>query len=113
LKGKGHTAYKCQHCEKEFFAAKSQNRKFCSKECVGKQKQSVWSPAFSTVRKVMLKRNMINECARCQYDSEPRILGVHHKDRNRLNNALENLEVLCPNCHSIEHLRHTPHGFTE
>jgi 5-methylcytosine-specific restriction endonuclease McrA len=26
---------------------------------------------------------------------------------------MENLEVLCPNCHSIEHAKHICHGFTE
>jgi len=28
---------------------------------------------------------------------------VHHKDRNRENNEIENLELLCPNCHSEDH----------
>jgi 5-methylcytosine-specific restriction endonuclease McrA len=42
-------------------------------------------------------------CAGCGYDKIPEILEVHHKDRNRNNNAKENLEVLCPNCHCEEH----------
>lgn len=45
-----------------------------------------------------------NACERCSYDACPDILEVHHKDRNRKNNRLENLELLCPNCHAIEHL---------
>ena len=28
-------------------------------------------------------------------------LELHHKDGNRYNNDLENLEILCPNCHSL------------
>ncbi len=32
------------------------------------------------------------------------ILVVHHKDKNRENNTIENLEVLCPNCHAIRHI---------
>lgn len=51
----------------------------------------------------MKRRGMIVSCARCGFDAEPAILGVHHIDRNRRNNALTNLEVLCPNCHSLEH----------
>ena len=27
-------------------------------------------------------------------------LQIHHKDGNRLNNEIENLQILCPNCHS-------------
>lgn len=30
-------------------------------------------------------------------------LEVHHKDRNKRNNSIENLEVLCVNCHDKEH----------
>mgnify|MGYP001561026754 CR=1 FL=1 len=39
-------------------------------------------------------------CMRCEFD---KFVVVHHKDRDRTNNELENLEVLCPNCHALEH----------
>ncbi len=29
-------------------------------------------------------------------------LELHHKDRNHFNNDLNNLQILCPNCHSIQ-----------
>lgn len=29
-------------------------------------------------------------------------LELHHKDGNHYNNSLENLQILCPNCHSIQ-----------
>lgn len=41
-------------------------------------------------------------CNRCGY-SNIHALVVHHKDRNRNNNIMSNLEVLCSNCHSLEH----------
>jgi hypothetical protein len=31
---------------------------------------------------------------------QPINLEVHHKDGDRTNNSLENLQLLCPNCHS-------------
>ena len=31
---------------------------------------------------------------------KPITLEVHHKDGNHQNNELENLQLLCPNCHS-------------
>ena len=43
-------------------------------------------------------------CAKCGISSwfdNPIALELEHKDGNNLNNARENLEGLCPNCHSI------------
>jgi 5-methylcytosine-specific restriction endonuclease McrA len=110
---KGSVQYKCVHCETVFLDSPSTKRKYCSKACVNKASQSEWRPDFSTVRKKMVLRGMLTSCVRCGYSEHPEILGVHHKDRNRKNNDLDNLEVLCPNCHSLEHKKHTPHGFTE
>lgn len=42
-------------------------------------------------------------CERCGYDKHDAAIVVHHKDRNRDNNDISNLEVLCANCHAIEH----------
>ncbi len=50
--------------------------------------------AFSTREKV---------CERCGFDNPAAII-VHHKDRDRMNDNSGNLEVLCANCHAIEHL---------
>jgi 5-methylcytosine-specific restriction endonuclease McrA len=44
-------------------------------------------------------------CQRCGWKEEPRILHVHHKDRNRKNIATANLETLCPTCHVLEHFQ--------
>lgn len=46
--------------------------------------------------------NHITECERCGSDEN---LLVHHKDRNRRNNSLDNLEKLCKRCHQEEHMR--------
>jgi hypothetical protein len=107
--GKGLTQYSCRHCDKKFNAPKSTNRKYCSKKCINKEQKKSFNPKFTTVRKQMLARGMINKCQKCGYDEVKEILGVHHKDKNRNNNKLENLMVLCPNCHSIEHHKHIAH----
>jgi 5-methylcytosine-specific restriction endonuclease McrA len=39
-------------------------------------------------------------CERCGSDYR---ITIHHKDGNPFNNQLENLEVLCWNCHSLVH----------
>lgn len=55
----------------------------------------------------MLKLRLLNQrgrvCERCGYNKYE-ILQVHHKDKNRDNNELNNLELICPNCHYEEHL---------
>ena len=52
----------------------------------------------NTYRKIAL-RTYPNRCSVCGYEEGPDSLEVHHIDENRENNALENLIVLCPNCH--------------
>ena len=41
-----------------------------------------------------------HKCNVCGYNEEPDILQVHHIDENRNNNELDNLVILCPNCHA-------------
>lgn len=110
---KGSVECACRHCGSQFKASPSEKRKYCSRACINKATKSIWSPSFCTARKSMSRRRLIIECERCGYDREKRILGVHHKDRDRRNNELSNLEVLCPNCHSLEHAKHIAHGFGE
>jgi len=55
-----------------------------------------------------LKLNLIKErgriCENCgnnEWMGFPISLELHHKDGNSVNNNLSNLELLCPNCHSM------------
>ncbi|MEK6860574.1 MAG: HNH endonuclease signature motif containing protein [Nanoarchaeota archaeon] len=43
-------------------------------------------------------------CAICGYDTEE-VLEVHHKDGNRKNNNIDNLEILCPTHHKEKDLQ--------
>lgn len=54
-----------------------------------------------------LKKHLIKEkghrcemCGNIEWLGNPIILEVHHIDGNRTNNSLDNLQLLCPNCHS-------------
>lgn len=107
--GKELTIYQCLHCHINFKDSASRYRKYCSKSCVNKCTKAFFIPKFTTVRRQMVRRNLIEKCEICGYNEEPKILGIHHIDKNRENNKKENLQVLCPNCHSIVHLKHISH----
>lgn len=50
-------------------------------------------------------RILPSRCNRCGYSEVPEVLQVHHIDRDRSNNQVENLEILCPTCHEVEHFQ--------
>jgi 5-methylcytosine-specific restriction endonuclease McrA len=62
-----------------------------------KEKNSRWNGGIGSYRKYI----KIEKCEGC--GSKQKLLYVHHKDKNRHNNLLENLKVLCPKCHYKEH----------
>ncbi|TSC61896.1 MAG: HNH endonuclease [Parcubacteria group bacterium Gr01-1014_48] len=88
----------------------SAHKKTCSRGCANKNraeiKYHVSSPRDKVKSQQALKVRLLNargkHCERCNY-SKYEILHVHHKDRNRDNNNLTNLELICPNCHHEEH----------
>lgn len=56
-----------------------------------------------TLRKFLKNNGRKYECEKCgikQWNGIDLVIEVHHKDGNGENNLLENLELLCPNCHS-------------
>lgn len=53
-------------------------------------------------RLLVFRGNENPSCAKCGYNLKD-ALEVHHKDTNHDNNSLDNLEILCANCHRLEH----------
>ncbi|MFZ2303908.1 MAG: HNH endonuclease signature motif containing protein [Minisyncoccia bacterium] len=60
---------------------------------------------YSSYFSLRLAQNFGILCTRVNWGwyNKLEILQVHHKDRNRGNNDLSNLELICPNCHYEEH----------
>lgn len=98
----------CLVCGKLILAG--QNKKTCSRGCANKHRAGIKyrlnRPNDKVVSERALKARLIRErgrkCERCGFD-KTEILQVHHKDRNRKNGRLDNLELICPNCHYTEH----------
>ncbi len=88
----------------------SRNAKTCSRGCANKHRAGIVYKIGRPHDKVKdnrsIKLRLIDQrgvrCERCTHE-RVEILQVHHKDRNRNNNEMENLELLCPNCHTEEH----------
>lgn len=47
-----------------------------------------------------IKNNICEKCGIENWNNEPLTMQLHHIDGNSKNNLLNNLQVLCPNCHS-------------
>lgn len=87
------------------------HKKTCSRSCANINragiKYKINSPKSKVKSQQALKIRLLSQrgkrCERCSYEKY-QILEVHHKDRKRENNDLENLLLICPNCHAEEHL---------
>lgn len=59
----------------------------------------------SKLRKKLIEDNIKkNECELCgisEWRNQKLTLELHHMDGNKFNNNLNNLQILCPNCHSL------------
>lgn len=51
--------------------------------------------------KAGLKERKCEACKRTEWEGQPIPTELHHKDGNHNNNSLDNLQILCPNCHSL------------
>ena len=48
-----------------------------------------------------LKLPICERCKNSKWEGQQIPLEVHHIDGDKTNNKLENLQLLCPNCHSL------------
>lgn len=86
------------------------NKKTCSRACANTYragiKYKMGRPKDKVVSQKALKAKLLRErgvvCEHCGFGNT-KILQVHNKNRERENNDLANLELICPNCHYEEH----------
>lgn len=113
----------CAYCGKEFTRAPSKANKsksglyFCCREHKDIAQRLDSGAQFDVMRpdhysecsseegsintyRDLAFRNYTHECAICHWKDDEEILQVHHIDEDRQNNNLNNLIILCPNCHA-------------
>jgi len=101
--------HSCVHCSKTFPHKHSSYNKFCSMECSAKYTwEQVSIPRIEQGMggnfKRYLKESRGDQCEECRqpsyHNGKPLTLQLDHIDGNSDNDALENLRLLCPNCHT-------------
>lgn len=117
---KGKNKKQCLNCGKDI----PSNRKYCCQKCFfeyGKKQElnklNSWlnneisgSTRHNITYKRFVKRYLTekfnNRCEKCGWGETNTFtnnvpLELHHRDGNSGNNVIDNLELLCPNCHSL------------
>lgn len=106
----------CDYCGKAYYLSKSKydvsNYHFCCRECKDAAQRLISGDKFNDLRpdhygdgpSIYSYRSSAfmvypHKCAICGWDEDLDVLQVHHIDENRQNNSIENLIILCPNCH--------------
>lgn len=111
----------CLNCGKEFSDYNSRkNRKFCSNECQVEHQYKEYIAAWKRgeedglsggigisdrIRRYIFLKNDC-KCEKCGWSEKNQYSGniplqIHHIDGDYKNNKEENLQLLCPNCHSL------------
>ena len=101
-KNKARIAKKCIWCGKDFDVPKhrSSTALFCCRLCHNKSNGAALKGTIRATGIQTYRRHRGPCCERC--GSTFKLL-VHHKDEDRYNNAIDNLETLCKRCHQIHH----------
>jgi hypothetical protein len=101
----------CEVCNKKLI---TYQKKYCSYKCQGEGKTKIIFTKIdngnATLYHVNYRNYLIDKygekCMKCGWSETHPITGkvpvqMNHKDGNSENNSLDNLELLCPNCHSL------------
>lgn len=100
----GYTQKKCPQCGKE-----TENRQCCSRECRAlyvkdRRRRAIKAQGYLDYKKdkwylIEIRSHRCEVCQNSEWRGGEIPLDVHHKDGDSDNNVLNNLLLICPNCH--------------
>lgn len=103
--------FKCLNCGKEQPFRKNTDNKYCNNKCQQEHAYMIRKDKFYKGEKIssnIIKRILIEdrgykceECGNSEWLNKPITLELEHSDGNYMNDTVENLKLLCPNCHSM------------
>lgn len=116
----GYEKGKCKNCNTEIIIYPERNSEFCSNKCHceyeyhlyikrwknGEENGVIGKFSISNYIKKYFFEKHNNKCEKCGWGEKNEFtnkipLQLHHIDGNSLNTKEENLQLLCPNCHSL------------
>ncbi len=108
--------FSCFSCKRQVYKSLREIKRsiggkfFCSKACSLSylnqnqfgENHGNWKHGTFAYKTVIRKHKLLPFCRLCN-KKDGRILVVHHIDKDRKNNSIENLTWLCFNCHFLVH----------
>jgi len=104
--------FNCTFCNTENAYCRNNRNKYCDNVCQGKHRRQLGnlSVEAGTATSNLVKKYLIEKhgakCMKCGWNEVNTIsnnvpIELEHIDGNSENNSLENVILLCPNCHSL------------
>lgn len=100
----GKPAGNCKSCNKKL---EKSTAKYCSREC----QQDFWldkriesgNYSHRTAKRFLIKKHGLKcfSCKKSEWMQNPIPIELDHVDGNHQNNNIDNLRLLCPNCHAL------------
>lgn len=97
--------FKKYNIDYSHFNSKSEKQEYCfNKRDINEYLVNGKTVSVTHLRNRLIKEGLkeykCEKCKRTEWEGQPIPLQLHHVNGDRSDNRLENLQVLCPNCHS-------------